>query len=170
MRVCLIGVAVSFLALASAAHAQDEKTEKVGSWELISITDPITDEGRMIAGIQSDDGMLALKCDEPGPESVYVHWISSDYLGGDYDRRRTTIRFDQDQPTTETWSYEGRNAIQTSDRAAIAFARRLRSASRVVLRGTDFRGGEHTAIFELVPEDTNAALTRVFATCGAGAL
>lgn len=170
MRVVLAGVILAAMMVASGVCAQDEKTEEVGAWKLISVTDPITDEGRMIAALQADGGMLAVKCDEPGPNSIYIHWISSDYFGGNYDRRRMTIRFDQDAPATENWAYDGRSAIQTSDREAMAFARRLRSAGRVVLRGSDFRGADHTAVFDLVPADTEQALTRVFATCGAGAL
>lgn len=170
MRVVLAGLILAATMVAGVAQAQDEKTEDVGAWKLISITDPISDEGRMVAALQADGGMLAVKCDEPGPNSVYIHWISKDYFGGDYDRRRMTIRFDQDAPTTEQWAYDGRSAIQTADREAMAFARRLRSASRVVLRGSDYRGSEHTAVFELTPADTERALARVFATCAAGDL
>jgi hypothetical protein len=149
--------------------AQDERVETVGDWKLTTIVDPITDEGRMIASVEGGADMLAIKCDEPGAGSVYIHWIAGDYLGGDFDRRDVLIRFDQDPPRTERWAHEGRNSFQPDDRQAAVFARRLSTASRVVLRGSDYRGREHTAIFQLDPAVTAGVVGRVFETCRAGA-
>lgn len=166
--VVLAAVAAISCGLAPQVLAQDSREETVGAWKLTSIVDPITDQGRMIATVEAAGGLLAIKCDDPGRDSVYVHWISTEYLGGNYDRRRTTLRFDQDAPTTETWTYNGRSAVQTGNREAVAFARRLRTANRVVLRGSDYEGRERTAVFELAPADTEIAMQRVFQACQGG--
>lgn len=168
MRMAKIVVGVlAAAAVAGGAAAQDE-TEMVGAWKLTSVIDPITDQGRMIASIEADGGMLAVKCDAPGSDSVYIHWVASDYLGGRGGRfasRQLTYRFDQNAPVTEVWSYDGRSAIQTNGRAARAFSRSLVAAQRVVVRGSDYRGSEKTSVFTLTPDDTQAAIARVYQTC-----
>lgn len=166
----MIAIVAALLMTASAAPSPDEREEKVGDWTMISITDPITDEGRMVAVIRGEGGTLGIKCDAPGRDSVYIHWISDDYFGGDFQRRKMTVRFDQDAPFDDRWAYETDNAIQTWDREAMSFARRIVTAQRVVLRGLDFRGASQTGIWTLRPEDTRIALERVFETCRAGAL
>jgi len=161
---------VAALAVMSAgtAAAQDEKREKIGEWEVTTIVDPITDQGRAMAFLPGDGGRLGIKCDEPAPDGIYIHFLSSDYLGGDFDRRSVTIRFDQDAPTQQIWSFKDSSAVQTSDREAMAFARRVVSAERVVVRGSSYRGEERTGIFATGGSGAREAISRVFEVCQAG--
>lgn len=160
--------AVLIAALASPATAQSEQT--IGGWTVETIKDPITDKPRVAATLMGEGGLLALQCDAPGRDSVYIHWVAEEYFGGDFARRRMTIRFDQDPPIDDRWAYDGTSAAQTWDRQAMSFARRLTSANQVALRGTDFRGGPHTAVWAIDPSDARLVVEQVFRTCEAGSL
>lgn len=163
----LMAVSGLFCVLGSgAASAQSEKVEQVGGWKLTIISDPITDESRTIAVASGTGGNLAIKCDTPGANSVYVHFISGEYLGEGRNRNRAlTHRFNEEQPVTQDWGYDGRSAILTPDRAVDAFNTNLATASKLALRGTTFEYHQVTAVFELSPADTREALKRVYEGC-----
>lgn len=171
MIIALLGLTAA-IATPLPSPAQ-EQAETIGEWTLRTIVDPITDEGRMVATLKTGEDTLAVKCDTPGPRSVYIHWIASEYLGGRGGRfgsRPMTYRFDQSSPVTESWAYDGRSAIQTDSRRALAFVQALSASERVVLRGSDYRGSEKTAIFTAVPADTARVVARVYETCRDGGL
>lgn len=158
--------AASWLLVSAPADAQDRKTEKVGAWELLVISDPITDESRSIAIIRGGESSLAVKCDSPGPDSVYVHFIADEYLGeGRYRRRDATHRFGDATPVTQNWNYDGRGAILIDDRAVDQFNGEMLSAERLALRATTFEFRQVTALFSLTPEDTTEAMRRVYSGC-----
>lgn len=168
MSAKIIGLWLTAVILAGPACAAED--EKFGPWSVTVIRDPIADAARAVASVSGEGGLLAVKCDSPGADSLYIHWMADEYLGGDFQRREMTIRFDQEPPFNERWVYDRSDAAQTWDREAMRFARRLPSVGRVVLRGSDFRGGVHTGVWDLVPAETALAMQRVFQTCRAGAL
>ncbi|MEN5362449.1 hypothetical protein [Brevundimonas intermedia] len=162
---CVI-VGVSGTAASSLVMAQAAKSENVGAWELRVISDPITDESRTIGIIKGGENALAIKCDSPGQDSVYVHFIADEYLGeGRYRNRDLTQRFGDAVPVTQNWSYDGRGAILTSDRAVDDFSTALLTADRLALRATTFEHHQVTALFALKSDDTGEVLRRVYAGC-----
>lgn len=170
MKSIIISAVVALLA--QQAHAQDRQTEQVGAWEVVTISDPITDEGRVIGILGTGRAFLGVKCDEPGLDSIYIQFNSADYLGGRGVRsavRELTYRFDQGTPLTNGWRYNETYALQ-SDRARVSeFVALLSGASRVVMRATTYDYKQVTQVFEASPADTRQVLRRVYEGCKAGA-
>lgn len=169
IRRFLGALAVAALAFAGPAAAQDAGTTS-GAWLIRTVVDPITDARRGIATLEGEHGRLVVKCDAPGPGSVYIHFISNEYLGGDYDRRQMVVRFDQAPPATQTWHYNGSAALLTTEPLQMGFVRQLAAASRLVLRATTYRGASVTAVFEIDPVTTAEAMRQVLSTCNSGEL
>lgn len=154
--------------LASAAPADDEQL--FGAWKLVTIADPITDESRFIASLRGEAGSLSVKCDEPGLSNMYVQFTSTEFLGeGSRGRfRDVTLRFGQRAPTVQRWRYGDAYAFQADGGSVALIVADLSSTGRLALRATTYRYEEITAVFEASAEDTRAALTAVYAGCGAG--
>lgn len=170
IKLAVIGT-LSALALPQAALAQDTQTRNVGAWEIVTIVDPITDQGRAIGVLHVGRAFLAVKCDAPGRNSVYVHFGSPQYLGGrgaSSDSRDLTYRFDQDEPVTARWTYSDSSAGLFDDRRAASFVQRLATAERVAVRASTYRYETVTEVFEIVQSDVQEVIRAVYATCNAG--
>jgi hypothetical protein len=109
-------LAIGALLAAGAAVAQSAET-KVGNWTVKKTVDGFSDEKRGIAhtSIETKTGTLAVKCDKPGKDSLYVTVLTADYLGSSSTSRYSSTsgkyRFD-DQPPADLVrpSYDGRSA------------------------------------------------------------
>jgi len=170
IQLAVIG-ALSALAFPPTALAQDMQTRNVGAWEVMTIMDPITDQGRAIGVLHVGRAFLAVKCDEPGRNSVYVHFGSAQYLGGSggrSDSRDLTYRFNQDEPVTARWTYSDSSAALFDDRRVVSFVQRLATAERVAVRASTYRYETVTEVFEIVQADAQEVIRAVYATCNAG--
>lgn len=93
-------IAMAALTVAGSASAQETKT-KVGSWLVTKTVDGFSDKKRGIAHteILPKTGTLAIKCDAPGGDSLYVTFLTNEYLGSDK-AGSGKFRFDDAEPAT----------------------------------------------------------------------
>lgn len=165
MKLTII-IASAIIAMAGSASAQDAKETKVGAWTVRTISDPITDQSRVIAALDGSGGSLVVKCDSPGPNSVYIHFIAGEYLGeGRSGRREVIQRFDDAAPVTNQWTHDGRAAILTNNREVASFVRSLIGATRVAIRARTFQFQEVTALFDVNSADAEKAAKNVYDGC-----
>lgn len=160
----LVAVVV-VLASASAASA-NEKTVKVGNWDVITIQDPIDDSTRAVAILSGEGGSLAIKCDKPGQDSLYVQFVSKRYLGNlrsSYSSRDFTYRIDADAPVTEGWAYEKSSALQFNRKFVYPLLDRLASASKVAVRASTYDYSTVDASFDL--DGVAEAIAQTRSTC-----
>lgn len=115
-----------------------------------------------------DNGAIVVKCDEPGPDSIYIHFVSNNYLGGrgirgDY--RPGTVRFDGDEPETKSWYYNGRSALLSKPDDVWAFVRRLENAKKLAVRMQAYDLQPYTTLIDV--EGAAPTITQVVAACRA---
>lgn len=94
------------LAIAAAASA--------GGFHFEQSQDPVTDAVSARAYVAGDHGLLTLKCDQPGPESVYVALVSDEFLGGRgirFEARAVTVRADSAPAQETTGAYRDKWVI-----------------------------------------------------------
>lgn len=159
--------ALAAVAVALAVPSQDAAPETIGSWLYSETIDAITDEGRAGAGVFNDDGAFMIKCDAPGPGSVYISFRPTQFLGRSIERRdlrAVTYRFDSNEPVTSgrAWSYTDTSTLLTEN--VTDFAKRMQSAGRIVMRAETYRFAQVTAVFDLTGADE--VVRRVYAACG----
>lgn len=138
----------------------------LASWQYSETTDAMTDKKYARAFAIGESGGVAVKCDQQGPKSLYISFVSVKYLGSvSSPRRNATYRFDTDPPITESWIYTTQSAINSDQKIVWAFIDRLRSAKSLVVRVSDFNYAEYTNVIDV----TGAApdIDKVIATCGA---
>lgn len=169
MKNAKLAAALMSLALTGVSgtvSAQDAKESKVGAWTLRTISDPITDESRVIAVLEGTNGSLAIKCDSPSVNSVYIHFITGEYLGSGRSARRNVVqRFDDNAPLSTQWYHDGRGAILTNNRDVAAFIGSLVNSSRVVIRAQTYQFSDVTALFDVASSDALAAVRQVYDGC-----
>lgn len=156
---------VAVWAFATAASAS-ESAVKVGNWEVITIQDPIDDSTRAVAILSGEGGSLAIKCDKPGQDSLYVQFISKRYLGNlrsSYSSRDFTYRIDTDAPVTEGWAYEKSSALQFNRKIAYPLLDRLATANKIAIRASTYDYSTVDASFDLDGVGEAISLTR--STC-----
>ena len=155
--VCCIAMAAPW----GASMAASAPVAIGGNWTESVLTDPITDEQRGILRAESGDGTLVLKCDRQGSGSVYVHLLAKSYLGGDFDEREMTYRFDTRPPVTNGWRYKDHGAIRMKP---MQFILSLRTASKVTFRAERY---DHLPVDIIIPVNGAAqAVQRVYELCG----
>lgn len=149
-------IAAGLLAIASAAGAQDTTT-KVGSWSVKRTVDSFSDAKRGIAMTEvTTAGTIVVKCDTPGPDSLYVSIITSKYLGSDRIRRSYSaelnkVRFDDAAPESlPRTTYDGRSAHMFSAQATSFLSRLARdNPKRVRLQLVTYDSDIVTADFDV---------------------
>lgn len=164
-----------FLAIASSLHcsaiADDgAKRPEIGKWLFEEFSDPMTDFKRPIATLLSDDkGMLTIKCDSPGKNSVYAAISSAKYLGGgglSAELREVTFRFDGGTPTTDLWKYNENYAFVSDNRFDHRFSKflqALKPTKKLVVRLTTYRGETVDHIFNV--DGSADTVAKVFDGC-----
>lgn len=170
-RLVFSGLAFALSMGSAFAEAKANDIEKIGAWELVTITDPISDESRSIGILSNGASFIGVKCDKPGLDSIYIQFSADEYLGGSGGRsgfRNLTYRFDQGTPTIDRWRYNSSYAIQTDRSKVSQFVSLLSSSNRIVIRATTYEHREVTQIFETSAPDTHAVLLRVYESCRAG--
>lgn len=151
-----------------AAFCTIAATPVYAEWKYSETIDAMSDGKYARSFVEGDTGRVGIKCDKQGADSLYIHYISNNYLGGrggSYGTRNATYRFDQDAPITTSWSYEGKSALLTNNEKVASFIARLATAKRLAIRVSDYQYGEYTTVLDV----TGAAseIKKVGAACGA---
>lgn len=134
-------------------------------WRFEEVTDPVTDAKRGIASMTGDQGAVAIKCDQNGPDSIYVHVVARKYLGALRNARRSVVvRLDDGPLQNYSWYHDKADAIFTDDIAAPTLALRLAYAKKIVIRMTTYEGEYVDLLFTSNGDGT--PVERAFATCG----
>lgn len=148
-------------ALAFSSHAAAE-------WKYGETADAITDKKYARTVAEGDTGTIIVKCDAPGPDSIYLHYVSKEYLGGRGGRpagRDLTVRFDADEPITKNWIYDGRSAILTEDAQVWPLIHRLETAKKMAVRAQTYEYAPVTSVIDV--ENATASIAQVVKACEA---
>lgn len=145
------------LALAASAGFQFEQSK-----------DPITDAVSARAFVTNDVGGFAIKCDKPGPKSVYIQISTREYLGGrgaGPGFRDVILRTDERPAGTATGLYYGHSVILNNfENEVRPISLGVTNATRLTARVTTYDFRQIDLIF---PNLTGAAeaVVRVYKAC-----
>ncbi|KWA10649.1 hypothetical protein [Burkholderia territorii] len=145
-------------------------------WRFKTLKDAMTDKVRGIASLESRDGantgaMLIFKCDEPGPNSVYVQISFGQYLGATHERsemRDVQYRIDNGAPERLTSEYDDKYVLVTDASDVKRFAGAVANGKRLIVRAKTYQYSEVDTEFDL--SDAAAQIRRVAETCKAAPL
>ena len=147
---------VSALALGTGIPAQAQDggpSEKFGAFTLRILTDPMTDATRGILVSETEDIRMVFKCDNNGPGSLYVSFISKRYLGGArYKMRAVKYRIDSAPPEEISAYHDGSTATILDLKPASNGGRwlgRLLSASKLTVQVSNFNYDTYTQVIDL---------------------
>jgi hypothetical protein len=163
--------ALGFIALAlasTAAHAQDDMTP-MGAWRFKVVSDPMTDASRGIAVTDLKNTIeLVVKCDSDGDNTLYMSFISDDYLGGTSSDRNRAISYRLDGAPAQSISgwYDGKSANILKLSPTNEGGRLLKAVSnttKLTVQLSDFDGGSHVAVIDTT--GAKAAILKVAQTC-----
>lgn len=153
----------------AAIHGAASAQGVASTWESRDVVDPITDAKRPIRALRgAGRSAIILKCDSNGPGTVYVHVLSSDYVGAirGENNRGLTYRFDALPPVGDLWYYDGRDIMLNSrgTEPLRKFMTGLASANKLAIRASKYDGGSVDMVFNV----TGAAkvIREVYAGCG----
>jgi hypothetical protein len=154
-RIILVGLLFSTPALA------------VNSFEVVE--DPMTDVKRGIAVLNSGGKIIpVIKCDENGKGSLYVSFISENYLGAvRYKNRAVKVRFDSSAPYDVMAYHDGRSASIFDLKPGSANGRLLKdmmTAGEMVVQVTDYDYNTYTEKFSL--GNAGEVIKSAIETCG----
>lgn len=153
MRKMLVLVALLAAAPASASMMYVERR------------DPITDHLSAFAAAQDGESAFLVGC-EGRNRSIGLAFIAGRHLrstGWLNAAGEITYRFDQDEPVTSTWYYDGQKVVKYGGREARRFMRRLLTATRLVVRAENYAGENVDGEFDVT--GAGAALRQVLAAC-----
>lgn len=161
----IVCVALSILSGMNASA--QEKSSRIGAWEVLEINDAFSDKARTIISLTEGTNLLIIKCDEPG--SVYVSVaMMKEWIGeGRYSFRDLMLRFDALPAYKQVWSHGDRSVTVINRESVSNFVSQLQTAKKLALRAWDFEGQPHDAIFAIPPE-TGDAINTVYKGCEAG--
>lgn len=117
---------------------------------------------RAIAAARSYGNSFVIKCDDPGPDSVYVHLLVPDVLGGDFDDRELEYSIDGGPSVIATWTYleKGVALLSHADRFLLS----IREARQFACTATAANGAKHNYRFDIA--GAAAAIDFVSRVCG----
>lgn len=135
----------------------------IGTFGIQTRIDPITDDRRVMALLVSDDTTLAIGCMLQSKQ-VFVTLQARERIGLNADLKSImTIRFDADAPFEQAWQSKEELAYLDNVKQVAAFANRLRTAKKVVIRWPAIEGGYHDGIFTV--DGADAAMKTVSSSC-----
>lgn len=150
--VCIAAVVVAApTAGASQSAIPGADMHTYGNWTVIVRADPMTDKRMTIGMAVGKGGTIALRCMEPGPNSVEVVFLADTFLGAVPDNvvRPLTYRFDEDTAVGLDWAYDDKSARLPALRGGAAFVERLQSANRLLVRANTYDYTPVDASFEV---------------------
>ena len=143
----------AIILIATALAGNGAATEVIGAWSIMTVIDPMTDVQRGIAMTDIKNPIsMVVKCDTYGDYSVYMSFISKDYLGaGSNADRSITYRLDGAPAQSITGSYDGNTAnilhINPNLDTGI-FIRAVTKTKRITVQLTDFQFGTHVSVID----------------------
>jgi hypothetical protein len=155
--------------ISTGALAQDKRTV-IGAWGFEVVSDPMTDARRGIAATDIKNTItLIVKCDGNGQNTVYMSFLSDDYLGGTSSSKYRDIsyRLDGAPAQTITGWYDGKTANLLDlkpTNAAGRFLKAVAGTNKLTIQLTDFEGASHVAVIDTTGGKT--AILKVAETCG----
>lgn len=161
-------IACVALATLSAMHASaQEKSSRIGAWDVLEIKDAFSDKARTIVSLTEGTNLLIIKCDDPG--SVYISVaMMKDWIGeGRYRFREVMLRFDALPAYRQIWAHNDRSVTAINRESVSNIVSQLLAARKLALRAWDFEGQPHDAMFD-VPPETVDAINTVYKGCEAG--
>lgn len=130
---------MSLLAFALAAAATKAASQH---WTIEQKKDPITDEAQTSLLLKEQGRAILFSCNRSDERGLGAVIISEQYLGGKGGRpfmREVIFRFDDGRPLRATWAYSDHYIVAMSDE--IALLHLMEGAKRLVIRATDYQGG-----------------------------
>lgn len=153
---------VGLTALASAAPA-------LSAWDFDTAVDPMTDATRGLSILRGGDDLLVIKCDGNGPGSLYISFLSGDYIGSLSSNRNRQIKYRFDGGEIQTI-----NAIHERDYLLIGDVKpgssggrllaRLAESKSLVVQAHGYDYQQHTFQFETT--GAAEAIQKAATTCG----
>ena len=115
--------------------------------------DPMTDAKRGISLLLGDAGGLAIKCDENGPGSLYISFISTEFLGSTSGRdgRLVRYRIDKGEPSDMVIKYNDSTASifdLSPGSEGGNFLNNLLESRELVVQLTSYRYETYTILFD----------------------
>lgn len=132
----LVAAAAIILLLPLTKAAAGDEGKVIGAWRFWTTTDPLTDVVRGIAVVEDAGKIFAVKCDRPGPGSLFVSFLPQRYLGGTADEPdlgKVVTRIDDDPAVLDDWAYIYRSANYMGD-GRYTLIERLKQAKRLRVR------------------------------------
>jgi len=158
----LLGIVAAILMWWPVVGAAGE-IQRFGDWTYYRSKDKITDKYTYAIYVASGEKFLAMKCDEPGPESVYVGFLSNETLGGGREQRQLIFRIDQDQPIERQWVYDANIAEEFDHSSVLVMEDRLKSAHRIIIRAYTSTGDQVDAEFKV--SGASEAIAKITEVC-----
>lgn len=143
----------------------------IGPWTVRHSSDPVTDVKTASFTIGTPAENVGIGCLVGQPDTVTVQWRGERAFKSASDSIAVGImiyRLDQDQPSSVMTVLRNREVVsEVYERTAIeTIIRRLKSASRLVLRdGADVQP-YRTAVFTFTAPQSDALIRRIDADCG----
>ena len=165
MKKITLGLVALTAATSTMAQDADQEALLGGNWDLTVKTDAMTDAkvARLIK-MGTGGGMIAFKCDEAGPKSVYMHIIGDAYLGGD-ETRQMMVRFGSEDAVKTMMFAKDRSALVFDFSRTQKFARKMMTVDKVSFRLYSYRYASSDVSFDL--EGAATEIPKLFAECGA---
>ncbi|MSO85231.1 MAG: hypothetical protein EXR02_06465 [Rhodospirillales bacterium] len=107
---------------------------KIGNWDYLSITNTTDERSSFVAAVRSENGILAFKCDAPGPNSVYA---------GFYAKQDQLL---YDRPTAHTFDPKRAVTFANVLKSAETFVMHARTPSEVIKVEFDVVGAEEAIV------------------------
>lgn len=147
------------LCLSGAAHA---------AWDFKEIVDPMSDAKRGITSVDGEGGSIVIKCDTNGAGTLYVQFMSKDYIGeGRNGQRQMKYRVDGGEVVSVPAYHNAKSALLFDTKpgsVGAAFLSKLVVAKKVVTDTTDYQYGSHVAIYDVA--GAAEAVKKAAITCG----
>ena len=122
---------------------QEDDPDRLAGWEFKSATDKLTDEKRFLVSRPeaTGKGLIVIKCDSPGKNSLYVHIIVNQYLGSIGNRTSAHVlkyRFGKEQVISVDYLPSDKSAAILDATAVKRFLRIAKGESRLVVAATGY--------------------------------
>jgi hypothetical protein len=137
-----------FCLVVVAGRAAAQEQNRIGSWEISRLTDPITDEAIVNATAPGSNGAVVVKCVSSGKRHMLsVSFVSRDFLGTSGQVGNLVWRVDAAPPVHASWNVDARGSQIWVEKPKNAdpFLRALFNSDKLLIRATRFDFSEVNA-------------------------
>ncbi|MCC7054230.1 MAG: hypothetical protein IT355_13270 [Gemmatimonadaceae bacterium] len=117
-------------------------------WIMRTINGP--DGLRAVAVTRNGSSSFVIKCDNAGPNSIYIDVLTSPPFGGNFDKRRLDFSFDAEPLKESAWTYWEEHVVLFD---AGAYLERLATAGRASFRAYRADGAAVDLVFDVAGAD-----------------